>query len=220
MNILFFWFGIFIVCASILFYFSFADARHRTDILTLKYQNNEGLSEFIFEYDTKQKEIEILKVNGVFSTLSKEEQEEKLKEIIKKKIASDIRKECIENLKKKANEIIYDVKDEYTNDPTSLSTHLEYIHSLIFENAKDTSQILFDLDNNVDRIRIIKVEGFFKELPVDEQEQLVRKTIAKFIVKGFMKFGDIDKFQDYLKNNSYELELDEYTVKYTVITKK
>ncbi len=117
-------------------------------------------------------------------------------------------------------------KEEYNKNPTglnaiiiSLKLNKEVIpvHSLTFKDNESSSEILFRLDESTEEIKVIHANGFIEKLTIDEQEQLIRKTIAKIIAQDFSSYLKTGKNK---VNNLYELKVNEYTIIYKVIAKK
>lgn len=123
-------------------------------------------------------------------------------------------------------EMTEDEKKEYNKNPTSINAiliplksyeEIRPVHSLTFKNKNVSNEILFNMGDDGEEIRIIHANGFIAKLSVDEQKQLIQKTIAKIISKDFSKFLKTGKFKE---KTCYKLKIAGYEVTYKIKLKK
>lgn len=117
-------------------------------------------------------------------------------------------------------------KKEYNKNPTGLNAilitlkpyeEIKPVHSITFKNNNTTNEILFNISNDGEDIKIIHANGFIAKLSFDEQKQLIRKTIAKIISNDFSEFLKTGKFKE---KTYYKLQINGYTIIYKITSKK
>lgn len=100
---------------------------------------------------------------------------------------------------------------EYQKKPTGLNAlliplkdeiRISKAASIKIETDTEKSEIFYEMDDSLENITILKVNGDASRLTVDEQKKKVIEAWKNLIRSGIESYGDAEKFTEALKNTS------------------
>jgi len=100
-------------------------------------------------------------------------------------------------------------KQEYQKKPTGLNALLIQLRaeirisraaSIKIETDTEKSEIFYEMDDSLENITILKVNGDASRLTVDEQKKKVIETWKNIVSAGMEKYGDKESFANELTN--------------------
>lgn len=100
---------------------------------------------------------------------------------------------------------------EYQKKPTGLNAlliplkdeiRISKAASIKIETDTEKSEIFYEMDDSLENITILKVNGDASRLTVDEQKKKVIEAWKNIVSAGMEKYGDAEKFTEALKNTS------------------
>lgn len=102
-------------------------------------------------------------------------------------------------------------KQEYQKKPTGLNAlliplkaeiRLSKATSIKIETDTEKSEIFYEMDDSLENITILKVNGNASRLTVDEQKKKVIEAWKNIASAGMEKYGDKESFTNALRNNT------------------
>ena len=102
-------------------------------------------------------------------------------------------------------------KQEYQKKPTGLNAFLIPLKaeiriskaaSIKIDTDTEKSEIFYEMDDSLENITILKVNGDASRLTVDEQKKKVIETWKNIVSAGMEKYGDKESFANALRNNT------------------
>lgn len=102
-------------------------------------------------------------------------------------------------------------KQEYQKKPTGLNALLIPLNaeirllkasSIKIETETEQSEIFYEIDDSLENMTILKVNGDASRLTVDEQKKKVKEALRNVVSAGIEKYGDIESFANALRNNA------------------
>lgn len=100
---------------------------------------------------------------------------------------------------------------EYQKKPTGLNAlliplkdeiRISKAASIKIETDTEKSEIFYEMDDSLENITILKVNGDASRLTVDEQKNKIEEAYKNLIRSGIESYGDAEKFTEALKNTS------------------
>ena len=102
-------------------------------------------------------------------------------------------------------------KQEYQKKPTGLNAlliplkaeiRISKAASIKIETDTEKSEIFYEMDDSLENITILKVNGDASRLTVDEQKKKVIEAWKNIVSAGMEKYGDKESFANALRNNT------------------
>jgi len=102
-------------------------------------------------------------------------------------------------------------KQEYLKKPTGLNALLIQLRaeirisraaSIKIETDTEKSEIFYEMDDSLENITILKVNGDASRLTVDEQKKKVVEAWKNIVSAEMEKYGDKESFANALRNNT------------------
>lgn len=100
---------------------------------------------------------------------------------------------------------------EYQKKPTGLNAlliplkdeiRISKAASIKIETDTEKSEIFYEMDDSLENITILKVNGDASKLTVEEQKNKIEEAYKNLIRSGIESYGDAEKFTEALKNTS------------------
>lgn len=102
-------------------------------------------------------------------------------------------------------------KQEYQKKPTGLNAlliplkaeiRISKAASIKIDTNTEKSEIFYEMDDSLENITILKVNGDASRLTVDEQKKKVIEAWKNIVSAGMEKYGDKESFANALRNNT------------------